>query len=185
MEPVYEQIEFLKSIATRLTSAGIPYMVTGSMAMAFHAVPRMTRGLDFVIECRPADVERIASLFDSDCYADRSAIRSALEERSSFNVIHTQWMIKADFFVGKDDPYRAAEIERKQVVDVDGVPVSIVSVEDLVLSKLVWSREGESDLQLRDARAVAEAAEGIDWSYIRSWADRLGVADLLRRIRSA
>ena len=40
---VDEQLEFAKQIASRLTSAGIPYMMTGSMAMAVYAPPRMTR----------------------------------------------------------------------------------------------------------------------------------------------
>ena len=44
-----EQLEFVKQIASRLDSAGIAYMLTGSMALAIYAVPRMTRDIDLVI----------------------------------------------------------------------------------------------------------------------------------------
>lgn len=50
-----EQLEFLKTIAARLDSAGIPYMITGSMAMALYARPRMTRDIDLVVECGATD----------------------------------------------------------------------------------------------------------------------------------
>ena len=57
-----EQLEFLKSIVSRLESAGIPYMLTGSKAMAIYAAPRMTRDLDLVIECGLGYVTRIVEL---------------------------------------------------------------------------------------------------------------------------
>ena len=36
-----EQLEFAKLIASRLDNAGIPYMLTGSMAMTIYSIPRM------------------------------------------------------------------------------------------------------------------------------------------------
>ncbi len=39
-----EELKFLEYISTRLGSAGIPYMLTGSMAMMLASVPE----LDFV-----------------------------------------------------------------------------------------------------------------------------------------
>lgn len=57
-----EQLEFVKLIASRLDSVGIPYMMTGSMAMAVYSVPRMTRDIDLVVEVKPVDVDKIVSL---------------------------------------------------------------------------------------------------------------------------
>jgi hypothetical protein len=45
-----EQLEFVKQIAERLATAGIEYMMTGSMAMAIYASPRMTRDVDVVVD---------------------------------------------------------------------------------------------------------------------------------------
>ncbi|MCD5416109.1 hypothetical protein LR032_03265 [Candidatus Bipolaricaulota bacterium] len=56
-----EQLEFIKQIAERLDAADIRYMLTGSMAMAIYAVPRMTRDIDLVIECHLEDSPKIAS----------------------------------------------------------------------------------------------------------------------------
>lgn len=131
-----EQLEFVKEIASRLESAGIPYMMTGSMAMAIYSVPRMTRDIDLVVECHPQDSDRIAALFESDCYVDRHSVREAIARRSIFNIIHNEWVIKADFIVRKDEEYRRLEFERRREFDVDGTPIHVVAAEDLILSKL-------------------------------------------------
>jgi len=47
---VDEQLDSLRLIAARLHAAGIPYMVTGSLAQALWAVPRMARAIDVVVE---------------------------------------------------------------------------------------------------------------------------------------
>jgi len=40
---VTEELEVLKTVTGRLDTAGIPYMITGSFAANYYAVPRMTR----------------------------------------------------------------------------------------------------------------------------------------------
>jgi predicted nucleotidyltransferase len=177
------QLEFAKLVASRLDSARIPYMITGSMALAVYAVPRMTRDVDFVIECRPEDSERVAGLFEADCYVDRSAVRNAAVTRSTFNIIHNASLLKADFIVRKDEKYRKIEFERRRKIDIEGTLLSVVAPEDLVLSKLVWAREGESELQLRDARSVLKAAVNLDQQYLQTWATALHVEDLLTEAR--
>ena len=69
-----EQLEFLRLIAARLHAAGIPYMVTGSLAQAVWAVPRMTRSIDVVVEVGPADAQRVIALFAGDCVIDEDAV---------------------------------------------------------------------------------------------------------------
>ena len=81
-------------------------MLTGSMAMAIYAVPRMTRDIDLVIECELEDAETIAGLFAADCYVDLEEVRDAIKDRSLFSIIHSEWVIKADFIVRKDEDYR-------------------------------------------------------------------------------
>ena len=180
---VDELLEFVKLIASKLDSAGIPYMMTGSMAMAIYAVPRMTRDIDFVIECGPEDSDRIAKLFEADCYVDRESIREAASNRSMFNIVHNEWIIKADFIVRKGHEYRRLEFDRRKQLDIQGTSISVVAPEDLILSKLHWAKESDSELQMRDARAIVEGVADLDWPYLETWAAALGVADLLDRVK--
>ena len=56
-----------------------------------------------------------------------------------------------------------------------------MSPEDLMLSKLLWSRETGSDVQLADVRNIASTP--IDLRYMDEWSERLGVADAWRTVR--
>ncbi|MCX7011730.1 MAG: nucleotidyl transferase AbiEii/AbiGii toxin family protein [Candidatus Sumerlaeota bacterium] len=176
---VDEQLEFVKEIAIRLESENVPYMLTGSMAMAVYSIPRMTRDIDIVVDCYPEDAERLAELFRADCYVDVESVREAAAERGMFNIIHKEWIIKADFIIRKDEPYRKLELERRRRVDIDGVSICVVAPEDLILSKLRWARDSESELQQRDARQLVQSAVGLDWPYLETWARWLSVGDLL------
>lgn len=183
MQELDEQFEFLKLIASRLDDAGISYMATGSVAMAFYSVARMTRDIDLVVECGLGDVDRLVALFSPDCYVDAVEMREAIQSRSMFNVIHNEWVLRADFIVRKNEEYRRVEFERRRRVSIHGASVAVVSPEDLILSKLAWSKDTESELQRRDVRAIIRAVKDLEWPYLEKWAVSLSVSDLLDGLR--
>lgn len=176
-----EQLEFLKLIAERLESACIPYMATGSMAMAFYGTPRMTRDVDIVVDAQPDETEAIYRLFKNDCFIDRGSVAKALSRRGMFNIIHCDWLIKADFIVRKDEPYRRLEFGRRRKMEIGGGNLFVVAPEDLILTKLCWGKPSLSELQIRDAALLAKTRPDLDWDYLKDWARKLDVADLLKR----
>jgi len=178
-----EQLEFVKLIASRLDSVRIPYMMTGSMAMAVYSVPRMTRDIDLVVEVKTADVDKIVDLFSGDCYIDRDSVRQAVDAHSMFNIIHNEWVVKADFIIRKDEEYRREEFARRQKVVIGDMTIFVVSAEDLILSKLVWGKESQSELQLRDVRQMLSTVSELDWKYMKKWAMVLGIDYLLEKVK--
>jgi len=178
-----DELEFLKTIARRLDEAGIAYMLTGSMAMALYAAPRMTRDIDVVVEIGQDRGQVLCGLFSPDCHIDPIAVQRALETQGMFNIIHETWIIKADFIIRKADPYRLEEFRRRRQVAIDGVGISVVAPEDLILSKLVWAKDSRSETQFRDIRQIIGDAVGLDWDYLGKWAADLGVGDLLAEVK--
>lgn len=178
-----EQIEFVKLIAARLDSAGIKYMLTGSNALAVYSTPRMTRDIDLVVEIDISDINTIIRLFSEDCYVETNTVKQAILDQGMFNIVHKEWVLKADFIVRKNEVYREAEFARKRIVTIDGATISIVAPEDLVLSKLVWAKQSESTLQLKDVKQLLQELTDVDWNYLTTWAATLGIADLLRKAR--
>ncbi len=144
-----DQLDVLKLVAARLEAASIPYMVTGSIAASHYATPRFTRDIDVVVELAPGDVERVSQLFENEFYSDPDALRRAARQRGMVNLIHRELLVKVDFIVRKDSPYRM-EFSRRRFVPIENVDVSIVAPEDLVLSKLVWMKDSGSEVQRRD-----------------------------------
>lgn len=152
-------------------------MVTGSVAMNYYAQPRMTRDIDVVMDLRESDAETLTNLFIQDYYMDREAIVRAIAQRSIFNLIHQDSVIKVDGIVRKDDPYRQEEFARKQRVTIGDFQTWIVRLEDLILSKLYWARDSRSELQLRDVHNLLGLECDLD--YLRSRAKALAVEELL------
>ena len=60
------QAELLRAAVAMLDEAGIPYMVVGSYASAFHGEPRMTQDIDVVIEPNGETIKLLVDLVDRD-----------------------------------------------------------------------------------------------------------------------
>ena len=115
-----DQLSVLQLVTGRLDAAGIAYMLTGSIAAGYYAQPRMTRDIDLVVELDPAAAERIAAEFSPEFSCDVDAIRAAIARQSLFNLIHVEAVIKVDFVVRKDIPYRREEFRRRRHVEIGG-----------------------------------------------------------------
>lgn len=63
-------------------------MVTGSIALGYHAQPRMTRDVDLVVDLDIGDAPRVITMFQPEFNTNEDAIRRAIERRSMFNLIH-------------------------------------------------------------------------------------------------
>ena len=170
----------------------IPYMVVGSGAVAIYGQPRMTRDVDLVVRMRREDIDTFVEELRPDYYADEIQIREALQRRRSFNLIHLGSGFKFDIFPLGDAPYDEARFARRRYVTTtmwgaEPVELSVISPEDLILSKLVWYRKGGgvSEQQWNDVLGViAVQGERLDLSYLGRWAESLGIAELLQQALS-
>ena len=170
------ELDILRDVSARFESAGIDYMLTGSMAMNYYAQPRMTRDIDLVVALQSGDAEKILRLFAPDYYVSAEAVQGAIAQQSLFNLIHLESVIKVDCIVRKQTEYRAAEFNARQRITVAGFQTWVVSKEDLIISKLWWAKDSHSELQLRDVRNLI--AGGCDRAYVERWTQELGLASL-------
>lgn len=174
------ELSALGDVCTRLDGAGIAYMLTGSLAMSYYARPRMTRDIDLVIALEPVEAERLIGALGTDYHADAVAITTALVQARPWNIIHLPSLVKIDLIPRKHTRYRQTEFERRQPVDLAGVKLWLVSVEDLILSKLEWSRDSRSEQQRRDVKSLLDTP--LDRAYLDQWAAHLDLAFWLKEI---
>jgi hypothetical protein len=175
--------ELFADVSARLDRAGIPYMVTGSLASSYHGEPRATRDLDIVIDPTPTTLTRLVEgLLASSFYVDADAARGALADRTQFNAIGPD-ATKLDFIIRKDRPFSVEEFARRQAADLLGTPGFIATAEDLVIAKLEWAAASDSDRQRRDVMGIVTATDDLDEAYIERWASALGLLDAWRAIR--
>ncbi len=177
---IQTELDILRDVSLRLNSAGIPFMLTGSVAMNYYAQPRMTRDIDLVVAITALDAETIVSLFEPDYYVSPEAVADAISRRSVFNLIHHESVIKVDCIVLKNDPFRQEEFAGRREITLTDFQTWIVSREDLILSKLFWAKDSRSEVQFRDVRNLLTPE--CDMGYLESWALMLGVRDLLEEV---
>jgi len=175
---VATEIDIVRDVSNKFDQARIGFMLTGSMAMNYYAQPRMTRDIDVVIAISPDDVGRVAALFRPDYYVSEENIRESIAHESIFNLIHQESVIKVDCIIRKNSEYRRMEFGRRQKISVLDFITFIVSKEDLIISKLSWAKESNSDVQLSDVRNLL--ATGYDDAYLRHWTRELGLDNLLK-----
>jgi hypothetical protein len=175
------QVDVLAEVSKRLEAIGIAYMLTGALAQNYYAVERMTADVDIVVDLEMEDVPRLLEEFQTDYYVSRESVLSAVQNRSQFNLIHLECVIKVDCIVTKKSEYAEIAFGRRQPAEVAGAHTFVVSKEDLILSRLLWTKRSESERQLHDLRGLLST--GYDDAYVESWAGRLGVKELLGRCR--
>ncbi len=179
-----DQFQFLRFLVENLDEIHVPYMLTGSLAMAVYATPRMTRDIDVVVQVGDSDVERLVCQFQNTCYIDRDSVAQAVAQRGMFNIIHNELISKADFVVRKQGGFWETEFSRRRRVTVENLHVFVVAPEDLILNKMLWAAGGESEYQVRDVTQLLREAENLDFQYLERWSKSLEVYELLDRLVS-
>lgn len=184
-----EGLAILKEVIQAFEEMGIPYAVGGSVASSVLGKPRFTLDADISVEPFPGREPDLVTRFGNDYYLSLPAIRAAVRDRTSFNIIQTAKAFKVDVFVRKERPFEVSAMHRKKLVALaeQGIgALQVLSPEDVILHKLEWFRLGEevSDRQWSDILGVMQVqGTRLDQAYLQKWAEDLDVADLLARAR--
>jgi hypothetical protein len=182
------QIDVLLRVAGVLDEMQIPYLVVGSVASSMHGFSRSTADVDIVADLRLENVAPLFAALKDEYYVDDQAMRRAISLRRMFNLIHLDTMFKVDIYVPKNDEFSRQQFKtarRETLLPGEGGSAYIAAPEDTVLAKLQWHRRGGevSERQLTDVLGVLKVQrERLDLEYLREWAMRLEVSDLLERL---
>lgn len=175
------------SFTKLLERLDILYLVGGSVASSVHGEPRSTNDIDIVADIRPENLDAFVEAVSTDYYVSPTAARQAVRSGASFNVIHVGAAVKVDVFVAGSDQFNEERLRQHQLIEIsDDPPASIYidTAEHSVLRKLEWFRRGGevSDRRWRDVVAILRLqGASLDRPHLTTWADRLGVSDLLQR----
>lgn len=183
-----EALQVASLVVRVLRELAVEYHVGGSYASAVHGIPRQTHDVDLVVDLRPGLHRDFARALEGSFHIDEEAVCRAVRERSSFNIIHFATGIKVDLFVKGSSSFDESEFARSirvQLGDAAGTEMFVKSAEDTILRKLQWFRLGGevSDRQWQDVSGIVGVqGDGLDTEYLREWADRLEIRDLLDKV---
>lgn len=172
------ELAVLSDVVSRLESAGFDYMLTGSIAMNYYAEPRMTRDIDIVVALGNTDTDKVIEIFKDVYYLSPDAVFDAVRDNKMFNLVHFESVVKVDLIVRKETNYRRLEFARRQQIRIGELVTWIVSKEDLILSKLLWAQDSQSEMQLNDVRNLLATEPDLD--YLHDWSSQLGLNLMLQ-----
>lgn len=169
----------LRRVAAALAAADVPFMLTGSVAAAYHGAPRATLDIDIVIAATPPQLRRIVAEYQSaGMYASEDAALESHRSGGMFNVIDSASGWKVDLIHRKDRPFSYEEFTRRIAAVLDEVPVAVATLEDVILSKLEWAHLGGSHRQLEDVVTLLRVRrDEFDRAYVNRWVTELGLVD--------
>ncbi|HKG96399.1 MAG TPA: DUF6036 family nucleotidyltransferase [Pyrinomonadaceae bacterium] len=180
-------LSVLSQLTATLDHAGIRYVLVGSFASSIHGIYRSTADIDLLADIKAGHVRPLFEALRNSFYVDEQAIREAVAQRGSFNVIHFDSVFKVDFFVPKSDDFAAAQLNRRELKKISSdrdEAVYVATAEDTVLAKLRWYRAGNeiSNTQWNDVVGILRISKvRLDIAYLRLWAEKLGLTDLLQK----
>jgi len=166
--PVFDLLKRMIGIFKNLN---IPYMLSGSMAMSFYSVTRATRDIDIVVHMQEKDIDNFISNLNN-FYFNKETIKKEIRNKGMFNIIDFKSGFKVDVIILKDTEYFLEAFKNKKILNELGYEVFVISLEDLILAKIIWIQQLQSERQKEDIKMLLNN-ENTDIQYINKWANKL------------
>ncbi len=177
-----EQIVY--QVLDALDAAGVPFMLVGSFSSNFYGVPRSTRDVDFVVNLGNISPAEVARRLGPDFQLDPQMSFETVTGTSRFIAVHSASAFKVEFFLLSDDPHDRERFARRRLESMPGHQTYVASPEDIIITKLRWSKSGNRKKDVDDVRNVIRIqGNAIDWGYVEYWCGLHGTRDLLDRTR--
>lgn len=181
-----DQSELLGYLVEVFESLGITYFITGSVASIFYGEPRFTNDIDVVTDIQEKHIKSLLRLFkEDDFYISGEAMKKAIDRRIQFNIIHPASGLKIDVIICKKNTYDDTRFKRiKRISPIKDKMANFSSPEDVIIMKMKYYKEGNSEKHLRDIAGILKISRDIvDMDYIQKWVTKFGLSDIWENIK--
>jgi hypothetical protein len=163
-----------------LEAAKIPYMIVGAFATLTFGAKRTTDDIDLVLGLLLKDVARFEQTFPETQFyrPPRETLVTEIgrAERGHFNLIHHATVERADCYLIGRDALQHWALKNRRRVEWKGRQCWVAPPEAVILKKLEFFREGESQKHVRDIEKILQLME-VDRIFIEEHVERLGLRE--------
>jgi hypothetical protein len=166
----------LSTLITNFNRRGLQYALAGGWAYSALVEPRATTDIDVLLLLEPPSRDRLqsllSSLFDSIIVHQAAMVFHGISIWRCVGVLKNQEVV-IDILLADSEYLQTALSRRRQIVLGD-LPVSILTLEDLILLKTLAGRlQDQADLEKIRLR---QDELHVDWTYVGEWKAKLGLA---------
>ena len=174
----------VRQVIEALEGLGVAYMLVGSFSSNAYGVARNTQDADFVIQLGSVSTAELWSRLGPEFHLEPQMSFETVTGTTRYvlNVANDSFTV--ELFLVSDDPHDRARFDRRRQVALPDGPAYLPTPEDVVITKLRWSRHGQRQKDLEDARnVIAVSGKVLDWAYVERWCDEHGTRGLLEDLR--
>lgn len=130
-----------QAILSALSAGNVDYILIGGLAVAYHGIPRFTEDIDLFVRRDPENISRLKNALRT-VFDDESINEITYDDLVEYAVV--RYGTPDDFYIdvmdriGEAFTYEDLEYE---VIESDGIPVRIATIETLIKLKKGTIRE--------------------------------------------
>jgi hypothetical protein len=120
---------------------------------------------------------RIAAIFETAGFYVSGLDDVIAKRMSSFQITQIATISRADLMIPAATEFSRIQLTRRQMISIStGKDVYFASPEDVIINKLIWGKQSQSEKQWRDVLSIMKTQrESLEYNYLREWADKLGI----------
>ncbi|MFB2983641.1 hypothetical protein [Microseira sp. BLCC-F43] len=124
----------------------------------------------------------VEALETAGFYCPPGAVEDIQEGRGRvLSVTHMTLVLNADIVLNSNTEFDRSKMARRRLEALDSAGVEqfwIASPEDVILAKLLWRQQSQSQKQWTDVLGILKVqAEHLERGYLTEWAEQLGLVD--------
>jgi hypothetical protein len=178
---IQDSISLAIQLQTIFADLGIPHYITGGVAAATYGEPRTTRDLDIVIALPLNQLDAMVQRLESEGFyvPGVEAIRSG--QLQTLGITHQETIARADLMLAGTDPFDQAQFNRRRGIEIPNRgTLYLASPEDIILNKLRWGQQSQSEKQWRDVLGILKVqGQTLDFVYLTQQAEALDLTNAL------
>lgn len=141
-------------------------MITGGAARNLYATTRVTYDVDVVVDFSNINKVKFKEVF-KDYYISNDANLDSILKPKNFNATSLKGLFNVDFFTKKNTKYAEISFLRRVRIQDENLDAYFASIEDLILTKLIWNKTTPSELQIKDINELVLHPHNKD--YVKFW----------------
>lgn len=175
----------LRDVIGLFDDFGTDYVLMGGLAARALGIPRPTYDIDFTIAIEREKLPDLYGRLDEAGYTVPEPYWNGwVDEVSGLPLVRFRLYLEGlgidvDIFLAETE-YQEEVLRRRVRADAEGLLVWLVTPEDLILLKLMANRPRD----FADILDVRFMQSDLDETYMRRWAEQLGITDRLERALS-
>ncbi len=171
--------DIVLTIVAALDQLHIPYMLVGSYSSNFYGVARATLDADIVLRLENRDLSDVIRLLGPGFRLDPQMSFETITATTRYDILHMASSFRIELFLIGDDPHDRERFARRIHVNIAGRTVFLPTPEDVIVTKLLWSKGGDRAKDIEDVAGILAVQSGhLDLAYIRHWTDLHATRDL-------